>query len=139
MNLKIIMLSERSQTPPQIAHTMIPFIQNYKKCKPCRDSRTSGMQRRLRKLPRRWRCSSHMGTVSQVCFIKLLNVNMCSSSVHFVLYRNSKPLCYASQCCGSTILQKRTNKHTEKQIRFVVTRGKGGGGGIGGYKLPVSR
>lgn len=27
------MLSDRNQNPPQIIHAMIPFIQNYKKCK----------------------------------------------------------------------------------------------------------
>ena len=34
------MLSERNQTPPQIAYILIPFTQSYKICKPYSNSRS---------------------------------------------------------------------------------------------------
>ena len=67
---------------------------------------------------------------------------------YFVMYRNIKSLCCTP--VNNIVLQvnytsnKQTNEFIEKEIRFVVTRGKGGGRGnwmkiVKRYKLPVIR
>ena len=43
-------------------------------------------------------------------------------SNHYIVYQK------LTQCCRSIILQKQTNNLIEKEVRFVVTRGRGWGG-----------
>lgn len=78
INLTIITLSDRRQNPPQIAHAMIPFRQNYKKCKhytvtadhgcltaAVGKGRAKRIQRGLRNLPWTSIYSPCVGMVSQ--------------------------------------------------------------------------